>query len=306
MRFPMLLAVVLVTGCLPRGSGGDGGVDPRDVRGNYALTYDNALLLQLNIGGAVREVTTNGYGGIADFGTYQGQPVQLDLAQFCARPEVLCPSEAYWSKVSIDMPDLEKNRLLLQGLQVIDDENPHLDAGQHAAVVGGLVNHADDDRFLVGLGAQGGSANSCGAIDVSFASGRFSRVGESTRQVTVYRMPNGAACDPDAGTPDAGASDGGAVDAGTCGPVLVNQLVIPDGARADGIKEGRVGFAWAGGCAFGPFLVGATLYLQTGYTGTRTGDFDPPPYVPAAPVAVDGGFPDGGTVCDGGACDGGP
>ena len=47
---------------------------------------------------------------------------------------------------------------------------------------------------------------------------------------------------------------------------------------------------WAGGCAFGPALVGATLTLQTGFTGTRTGDFDPPPYTPAEVVVPDGGF----------------
>lgn len=305
MRISPLLFALSLSACLPPGEGGDGG-DPRDVRGNYALTYDDKLLLQLNIGGAVREVTASGYGGVADFGTYQGQPVKLDLAQFCAKPDVQCPSEAYWSKVSIDMPDLKKNRLVLQGIQVIDDEDTMLDAGVHAKVVGGLVNHDDFDRFIVGLGAGAGQSGACAAFDVSFASGRFSRAGESMKQVTVYRYPNGASCDPDGGT-DGGIMDAGA-DAGVCGPVMVDQLVIPSGAAVAGIKEGKVGFAWAGGCAFGPFLVGATLYLQTGYSGTRTGAFDPPPYTPVEPVNVDdGGFPDGGIVCDGGnACDGGP
>ncbi len=82
------------------------------------------------------------------------------------------------------------------------------------------------------------------------------------------------------------------------------ELVIPEAAAVNGIKEGRIGLAWAGGCAFGPFLVGATLYLETGYTGARTGAFDPPPYTPVPVVLPDGGFPDGGEV-DGGA-DGGP
>src|SRR5437899_1811853 len=97
MRLRILLFALSLSACIPRGAG-DGGVDPRDVRGNYALTYDDKLLLQLNLGGAVREVTQVGYGGIVDFGTWQGQPVRLDLTQFCARPEVQCPSEAYWSK----------------------------------------------------------------------------------------------------------------------------------------------------------------------------------------------------------------
>ncbi len=122
MKSQWLACALLLSACLPKGAG-DGGVDPRDVRGNYDLTYDNQLKLQLNIGGAIREVTQTGYGGIADFGTYNGQPVQLDLTAFCAKPEVQCPSESFWSKVSVDMPDLEKNRLVLQGIQVIDNEN---------------------------------------------------------------------------------------------------------------------------------------------------------------------------------------
>ncbi len=112
---------------------------------------------------------------------------------------------------------------------------------------------------------------------------------------TVYRDESGHDCNPDAGT----SSDGGAsaADAGlladggmhTCTASQVETLVVPKGAKVDGIADGEIGLAWAGGCAFGPFLVGATLTLETGYTATRTGDFDPPPYTPAPVVLPDGG-----------------
>ena len=70
------------------GSGTGGGPgDPRDVRGNYDVTYDNQLKATLYLGGAVREVTQTGYGGVIDFGVVNGQPVSIDLTAHCARPE---------------------------------------------------------------------------------------------------------------------------------------------------------------------------------------------------------------------------
>ncbi len=272
---------------------GPGEEDARDVTGNYDLTYDNKLRMQLNIGGAVREVTQDGYGAVADFGTYNGQPVKLDLTQFCAKPEVKCPSEQFWAKVAIDQPGLQKNGFALQELRVIDNQDPSPPAGQKAASVSGLVNHDDSDRFIVGLGLQAGATQSCAAIDVSFASGRFSRAGEKLVTKMEYRGDDNKACDPDAGAP----ADGGM--AKPCALKSITRLEYPMGAAVDGIKEGRVGFAWAGGCAFGPFLAGATLYLETGYSGQRTGDFDPPPFTPAPVTQPDGGFPDGGAA-DGG------
>jgi hypothetical protein len=289
---------------------GPGEEDPRDVTGNYDLTYDNKLRMQLNIGGAVREVTQTGYGGIADFGTYNGQPVTLDLTQFCAKPEVKCPSEQFWAKVAIDQPNLQKNGSDLQELRVIDNQDPMPPAGQKAASLTGLVDHANSDRFLIGLGIQGGATQNCAAFDVSFASGRFSHEGERTTTTMEYRDPSGKACSPDAGAmmmSDAGAGDGGAADAGIPKPCTlqnITRISWDAGAAIAGITEGRVGFAWAGGCAFGPFLAGATLYLETGYTGQRTGDFDPPPFTPAPVTQPDGGFPDGGAT-DGGSTDGG-
>lgn len=313
------------------GCGRGSSVEERDVRGNYTLTYDNQLKLKLNIGGAIREATASGYGDVVDFGVYQGQPVKLNLREFCDKPEVKCPSEQFWPSVSIDQPELQKSRADLQVLHVIDNTRHTLPAGEKAQALAGLVNHKDADRFIVGLGADRGTAQACAAFAVSFAAGRFSREGEMVSTVFEYRRPNGLECAPpvvnscDAGAIDAGSMDGGmdggsnagcpdggvmAADAGMgdagsndggdrCSLVPVTQLKQNPHAPIDGIKDGRIGFAWAGGCAFGPFLVGATLYLETGYSGERTGPFDPPPYTPAGVVLPDGGFPDGGTS-DGG------
>lgn len=281
---------------------GPGEFDERDVSGNYALSWDDKLTLKLDLGGGVREVTQNGYGGIADFGTVNGQPLRLDLMQFCARPEVECPSEVFWKKVSITQPDLKKNGLALQALTVIDDTVHTLDAGQRAKALGGLVDHKQDDAYLLGLGAAGASSANCLALGISLAGGRFTRVGEHTDTVMEFRTPSGRACTPsDGGVVDAGTSDGGA-DAGApepCALTPVKKRVVPPNAPVEGIADGRVFMGYFGGCAFGPIVAGAVLTIETGYTGRRTGAFDPPPFTPAPVVLPDGGL-DGGFSSDGG------
>lgn len=303
--------------------GGDGTTrktDERKVTGNYALTYDDKVTLRLSVGGATREVTHSGFGGVVDFGSVNGQPVTLDLGQFCAREEVKCPSEAFWQNVAIDQPDLMNSYAQLQRLVVVNDTVHTLPAGQQAQTVSGLVNHDDEDRFLLGLGVNGGANQACLALALSLAGGRFTRVGEHFETVQEYRTPAGAKCTPadggvgDGGTSDAGtaatdagasAGDAGVHDAGVPVPCMltdVKKLVVPPGAAADGIAEGKVFLGFAGGCAFGPALVGAALTMQTGFTGKRTGDFNPPPFTPAPVTLPDGGLPD--SALDGGV-DGG-
>lgn len=299
----ILLAALLFIACGVEPGPGPGQFDARDVSGNYELTYDDRLTLKLDVGGAVREVTQTGYGGVVDFGMVNGQPVRLDLTAFCAKPEVKCPSEAFWARAAITQPNLSQNRFELQQLTVVNDSTRMLPAGQRAESLSGLVDHAQNDRFLLGLGAQGGANDACLALAVSLAGGRFTRVGERQETVIEGRTPRNQPCSLDAGSLDAGlVVDGGALDGGAavCQPTMVTRRVVPPGAAVEGIADGKVFLGWTGGCAFGPFLVGATLTLETGFTGRRTGRFDPPPYTPA-PVVLP---PDGGL--DGGARDGGP
>jgi hypothetical protein len=317
----VLTAVLAVTIC-SCGGGGFSSEEERDVSGNYAITYDDQLTFKLYAGGAVREVTATGYGNVIDFGTVEGQPARVDLTQFCAKPEVQCPSEAFWPKVAITQPELKSNRLDLQKVLVVNDSFTRADGGvvgadggvMLAPSLGGLVNHDDFDKFLLGLGADGASNANCLALSVSLAGGRFSRAGERIETSMEFRTMAGKACSLDAGVADAGTSDGGAAsDAGSnlladggvdCVLTPVQKFVVPPGAKVDGIKDGKVFMGWAGGCAFGPFLAGAVLTVETGFTGRRTGEFDAPVFK-AAPVVLpaDGGVDAG--VADGGA-DAGP
>lgn len=269
-------------------NGGGSTKEERDVSGNYAITYQDDLTLKLNVGGAVREVTHSGYGGVVDFGVVNGQPVTLDLGAFCGREDVQCPSEAFWPKVAVTQPNLGSSALELQQLTVVNDTVHTLDAGVRAASLSGLVDHAQHDRFLLGLGVEAGAAQGCAAIAISLAGGRFSRVGERVESAMEWRTSKGAACSPDAGVPDGGVD---------CALVNVQRLVIPPNAAVNGIVDGKVGLGWLGGCAFGPVLVGATLTMETSFTGVRTGSYDPPPFTPAPVVLpADGGFdePDAG------------
>lgn len=293
------MAALFVTSCFGGGGGTGGTDDERDVSGNYALTYDNRLTLRLDVGGATREVTQQGMGGIVDFGVINGQPVTLDLGAFCARSDVQCPSEAFWSAVAMTQPDLASSGLALQKLVVVDDSIHALDAGLRAASLTGLVDHADHDRFLLGLGASGAGSGVCVALSVSLAGGRVTREGEHLETSTVFRTPTGQACDAgvtdagassDAGSSDAGFSDGGV----TCTAVQFTQLVAPRGAKPKGLGDGVIFVGYAGGCAFGSSLAAATLTLQTGFTGVRTGPYTPPPFTPAPVVLPDAGLPDGG------------
>lgn len=315
----LVVFIVLSLGC---GGGSGATAEERDVSGNYAVTYDNKLTVKLDVGGAVRERTLDGYGGVVDFGVINGQPATIDLGSFCARPDVQCPSETLWTKVAIHQPDLRTSKWELQKLEVIDDRVHVLDAGVKAAAVGGLVDHAQTDRFLLGLGATGGANQACFVLGLSLASGRFTRVGERLETVTEHRFQNGQRCDaglgadggadagaldaavPDAGAGDAGAAtDGGAADAGVvlvCSPVNVKRIVAPPGAAVDGITDGKVFVGYTGGCAFGPFLAGATVTFETGYEAKRTGKFDPPPFTPAPIVLPDGGVDGGLDLSDAG------
>lgn len=293
-----LIVCLVSVSCGGGGGPGPGQVDPRDVSGNYELTYDNKLTIKLDVGGAVREVTQNGYGGIVDFGMINGQPTTLDLTAFCAKPEVKCPSEAFWAKTAITQPNLGANRLDLQQLTVVNDAVHVLPAGQSAESLSGLVDHNQGDQFLLGLGAQGGNNQACIALAVSLAGGRFSRAGERLETTIEGRTLQNAPCSLDAGVVDAGQvdagvlADGGLGDAGVpfrCTPTMISRRVVPPGAAVDGIADGKVFLGWAGGCAFGPILVGATLTFETGFTARRTGKYDPPPFTPSPVVLPDGG-----------------
>lgn len=96
--FPML------TGARREGGGGCGGAagsqtPAPNVAGDWDIEYDDRLSVEVTIGGAVYTAETGAEGGTVTI-DHDGQPFTFDLD--CARPEVVCPSEAWPQTVSIE------------------------------------------------------------------------------------------------------------------------------------------------------------------------------------------------------------
>ncbi len=260
-----------------------------DVRGNYAIAFDDRLTIKLDVGGAKQEQT----GTEHDVVSFQvnGQPVTLDLGAFCAKEEVKCPSEVLWNQVSIDQPNIAAHNPNTHVLNVIDNRVHEPPPGVAADVVAGLVDANDKLTLLVGGDSRGNG--DCGLLALSIAEGRFTHEGEE-----VVQEPAASA---DAGTGDLDGGSAGAADAG-----FVSHVTFPTGAPVNGVAEGTLRVGYLGLCAFGPAVLGATLELSTGYTGTRTGELDPPPFTPVDPESVPDGTVDAGTPdVDGGTPDAG-
>jgi len=257
-----LILVALASGCRVTSSSND--VHPWDVRGNYALIYDDHWTLELVVASTTRHTTSTGK-DLAPFGDFNGQTLTLDVAAFCARPEVYCPNEAVEPRTSIDETDAET----AQPRHSIDLVGP---SGVHHA---GGVDHDHQDTLLVALG--GVSAGACAALPASVTTGRFTHRGETVVREPSWVTGDGGACDP--GTPDGGGQ--------SC--TLESEpggVVWPGDAPVDGIADGRIVTAWSGACAFAGLPDNSTLTFSTGYVASRTGDYAPPA-PPDASAALD-------------------
>jgi hypothetical protein len=172
------ITTLTLVSCVPPTTSDDA-ARPWDVRGDYDLSFNNAITLRLDIGGAVRERTAAGWGDIVDFGDVNGKPVTLDLAAHCAKTDVDCPSEVFWSQVAINQPEVAQQKGLYN-LRV-RDRRSQADGGS-GQTLDGLLDHNKQDAFLIGLGAKGGSGGNgdtgCAALAISVADGRFRRDAE--------------------------------------------------------------------------------------------------------------------------------
>jgi hypothetical protein len=73
-----------------------------DVTGTWDVTYDDTIGVEITIGGAVYTAELGAQGGTVTI-DHQGNPFTFDLD--CARPEVLCPSEAWPTTVTAEQRD---------------------------------------------------------------------------------------------------------------------------------------------------------------------------------------------------------
>ncbi|MBU1239330.1 hypothetical protein KKF84_21260 [Myxococcota bacterium] len=100
----LLLSLTLVFVLFAMGAKGDGcsaaskSAAP-DVTGTWDISYDDTLDVTITIGGAVYERTIGVNGGLIEI-THDGSPLTFDLD--CARPEIVCPSEAWPATVTME------------------------------------------------------------------------------------------------------------------------------------------------------------------------------------------------------------
>lgn len=73
-----------------------------DVTGTWDIEYDDTIGVEITIGGAVYDAEIGAQGGTVTI-NHEGQPIVFDLD--CARPDILCPSEAWPSSVTAEQRD---------------------------------------------------------------------------------------------------------------------------------------------------------------------------------------------------------
>jgi hypothetical protein len=82
--------------------GGGSQITP-NVSGEWAITWENNLDVEITIGGAVYTESFGAQGGIMDI-DHNGTPISFDLD--CSRPAVVCPSEVFADSASLAQSDV--------------------------------------------------------------------------------------------------------------------------------------------------------------------------------------------------------
>ena len=85
----LLLGLPLLQGAQGDGCAAGSRSPAPDVTGWWDITYDDAIGVEVKIGGAVYDETLGPQGGTFTI-NHQGTPITFDLD--CSRPEVLCPA----------------------------------------------------------------------------------------------------------------------------------------------------------------------------------------------------------------------
>jgi hypothetical protein len=92
-----------------------------DVTGAWDVSYDDTITVELTIGGTTYTEELGAQGGAITF-EHDGQPLTFDLD--CARPDVLCPSEAWPTQVVIEQREAAREHQMIVNLprQACDGE----------------------------------------------------------------------------------------------------------------------------------------------------------------------------------------
>jgi len=223
-----------------------------DVTGAWDIEYDDTLGIEVTIGGATYTEELGAQGGAFTI-DHQGTPITFDLD--CSRPDVLCPSEAWPSQVSV-----EQRNTALEHRMIVTLPTQYC-SGQLVAPApescGPDTNNPDCDSVCDG--------------DVLVRNQeRFGVIGEAGNSFRLYLgagvITNGINC-------------------ALLGWSLADADLVNSGSAAgddwvaEAMEAGLVTVGYAGGCLWAgdpdadgdleALVLGASVKFTTGFTGTR-------------------------------------
>ena len=222
-----------------------------DVTGEWAITYDDRISVEVAIGGARYEEEIPASGGTIEI-VHDGRALVFDLD--CSRPEIVCPSEAWPEEVSVEQRNAEFEHRMIVTLPTQSCD--------------GALRAPDDDECGAGTLNPDCESVCDGDIRVSQTE-RFGVIGEDGDSFRLYLgagiATNGFNCAllgfsvADAELETAGAEDGD--------------------WEATAMTDGLVTVGYAGGCIWAgdpdrdaeldAILAGASITFRTGFTGER-------------------------------------
>jgi hypothetical protein len=220
-----------------------------DVRGTWAIAYDNQIGVEVKIGGATYNAQLGAQGGAFTI-THEGKPYTFDLD--CSRPDVVCPGEAWPNQVAIEQRDVQLQHQMVVDLPTASCDsaltqpdpgscgtgtnNPNCDL-----VCGGDITVATNEAFGV-IGEDGGSFRLYLGGGVVTNGVNCAMLGYSVADATIDSTGQGTS------SWDAASFSSGLVTIGYSGACLF-------GGTVDGTNQ--------------VLLVGAELKFTTGFTGTK-------------------------------------
>jgi hypothetical protein len=223
-----------------------------DVEGQWDVTYDDVLGVEITLGGAVYTEEIGVAGGAFTI-DHEGQPITFNLD--CSRPEVVCPSETFPATVGLEQQNAEyPHRMYVQlPRQSCSGETV---AAEPAECGAGTLNEACDDVCMGEIVTE--PTNHFGVINE--AGDHFDvLLGEGV-------ATNGINC--------------ALLGVSTANADLINiGTEMEEDWESTGMESGQVVVAYAGGCLWAgdvdddgtveALVISAGVRFTTGFTATK-------------------------------------
>lgn len=221
-----------------------------DVEGTWDIAYDDTIGVEVKLGGSVYSTELGANGGAFTI-THQGRSYPFNLD--CARPEILCPSEAWPKQAVIEQRNVNKQHQMVVTLP-------------QQQCMGSLTKPA------AGTCGQGTSNPNCDLVcngDIAIASREtFGVIGETGETFRLY-LGGGIATN--------------GINCALFGWSVADAELTSSGAahsadwEAHSMDAGLVTVGYAGGCLWAgasgdrtdALVVGAEVRFTTGFTGDK-------------------------------------